>query len=454
VQHGNRSLLTVPQGMLGYATDMGKPIVLPPGLHSWTSETLRFENMHRLDESPVLVIGPYTLVTVDQGYVGVSSNDGKLHILDAGLTHLLTHQKWRFDRFLNVETQHDDLEKVRATTADYVFIDINATITWRIEDVIKVATKLLESHRSDAGIESSEDVFAISSTLRRDILRLVDAALSTFIGRINFTEFYHDCFSKSIVNGDDNNSNTSNLDNTSPTSGLRDNERTENRYHESKGKYDILNSGSLTSHTFDESVFVSARGNRKRIVNPFFESQGIDDAILKANQMTSTFGIEIMDISLISANPSDDHLVASLAAAAVTSSETYRRETEIKGYANAKKIEAEADTNTRRIHVESDAKVSLIQAKADADAVIARSEGAKQAAIQRVEGFKKSGALLENSEVAVALETLTTSALVINDSDKFFIEQQPSFLPNMIMKEGRVIAESGEHNYLIEGEAK
>jgi len=381
IRHGNRSLLTIPQGTLGYATDMGKSILLPPGLHSWTSETLRFENMHRLDGKPVLVIGPYTLVTVDQGYVGVSSNDGKLHILDAGRTHLLTHQKWRFDRFLNVETQHDDLKKVRATTADYVLIDIHATVTWRIEDVIKVATKLSESPISDASAESSDDGFAISSTLRRDILRLVDAALSTFIGRINFAEFYHDCFSKSITNGDDNSSSTSNLDNTSPSFGLRNNEKIQNRYHDSKGLYDISNS-SLASHTFDESVFVSVSGNRRRVENPFFDSKGIGDAILKANHMTRTFGIEIMDICLISANPSDDHLVASLAAAAVSSAETYRRETEIKGYANAKKIEAEADTNTRRIHVESDAKVSLIQAKADADAVIARSEGAKQAAIQ------------------------------------------------------------------------
>merc|ERR1719491_2706212 len=132
--------------------------------------------------------------------------------------------------------------------------------------------------------------------------------------------------------------------------------------------------------------------------------------------MTSTFGIEIVDVSVISANPSDNHLVASLAAAALASAETYRRETEIKGYANAKKIEA--DVTMRRLNVQS-------------DVVIARSEEAKQVAIQQADGLKESTTLLETSKRAVALETL--------------------FLPNLMMKRGLSL---GEQNYLIDGEAK
>jgi len=64
--------------------------------------------------------------------------------------------------------------------------------------------------------------------------------------------------------------------------------------------------------------------------------------------------------------------------------------------------------------------------------------------------IKNSVALLETSKVSVAVEIVGTSALAIKDSDKFLFEQQPSFLPNMVMQEGRVIAESGEHNHLIE----
>lgn len=39
IEHGNRTVVTVPQGMLGIATDMGQLILLPPGLHGWKSET-------------------------------------------------------------------------------------------------------------------------------------------------------------------------------------------------------------------------------------------------------------------------------------------------------------------------------------------------------------------------------------------------------------------------------
>jgi len=66
VTHGNRTVVTVPQGKLGFAQDMGQPVLLPPGLHSWTSETLQFERIVSLDEH-VIVIGPYTLLTVDEG---------------------------------------------------------------------------------------------------------------------------------------------------------------------------------------------------------------------------------------------------------------------------------------------------------------------------------------------------------------------------------------------------
>lgn len=66
VTHGNRTVVTVPQGKLGFAQDMGQPVLLPPGLHSWTSETLQFERILNLDEH-VIVIGPYTLLTVDEG---------------------------------------------------------------------------------------------------------------------------------------------------------------------------------------------------------------------------------------------------------------------------------------------------------------------------------------------------------------------------------------------------
>merc|ERR1719183_1949294 len=64
IQHGNRTIVTVSQGFVGLAFDRGQPVILPPGLHQWKSDTLRFGEMIDLSES-VICIGPFTLLTVD-----------------------------------------------------------------------------------------------------------------------------------------------------------------------------------------------------------------------------------------------------------------------------------------------------------------------------------------------------------------------------------------------------
>ena len=56
----------VPQGQIGLAFDRGQPVLFPPGLHQWDSQTLKFEKCTDLCQ-PVIEMGPYTLLTVDEG---------------------------------------------------------------------------------------------------------------------------------------------------------------------------------------------------------------------------------------------------------------------------------------------------------------------------------------------------------------------------------------------------
>ena len=42
IQHGDRTIVIVEQGHIGYALDKGQPVLLPPGLHQWRSPTLAF----------------------------------------------------------------------------------------------------------------------------------------------------------------------------------------------------------------------------------------------------------------------------------------------------------------------------------------------------------------------------------------------------------------------------
>jgi hypothetical protein len=94
ISHGDRSLVVIAQGKLGFAWDMGQPVLLPPGLHQWKSTTLRFEKSVDLNNN-IVNLGPYTLVTVDEGYSAVTQDNGRQVILGGGTVHLLTHRNWK-----------------------------------------------------------------------------------------------------------------------------------------------------------------------------------------------------------------------------------------------------------------------------------------------------------------------------------------------------------------------
>jgi len=134
IVHGNRTIVTVDQGKIGYANDRGQPVLLPPGLHSWCSETLKFEKSHTL-ENHAIDLGPLTILTVDEGYAAITQNNGKQEILCGGETHLLPHQKWRFEKFITLKIQTDDLEAIRAASADNIIMQVSSTVVWRIKDV-------------------------------------------------------------------------------------------------------------------------------------------------------------------------------------------------------------------------------------------------------------------------------------------------------------------------------
>lgn len=183
--HGNRVIVTIPQGMLGYASDKGQPVLLPPGLHSWTSDTLTFMKAFDLDEH-VIEVGPYTIVTVDEGYAAITQDNGKQKILEGGKTHLLSHQKWRFEKFITLKIQTDDLERIRAASADNIVMSVNSTVVWRIRDV-RVTARLASETMSTSGGSLAADI----SKLRKDVLKQAIASLASFIGSVNYSDSFH-----------------------------------------------------------------------------------------------------------------------------------------------------------------------------------------------------------------------------------------------------------------------
>eukprot|EP00568_Trieres_chinensis_P007517 CAMPEP_0183293972 /NCGR_PEP_ID=MMETSP0160_2-20130417/2474_1 /TAXON_ID=2839 ORGANISM="Odontella Sinensis, Strain Grunow 1884" /NCGR_SAMPLE_ID=MMETSP0160_2 /ASSEMBLY_ACC=CAM_ASM_000250 /LENGTH=571 /DNA_ID=CAMNT_0025455193 /DNA_START=126 /DNA_END=1841 /DNA_ORIENTATION=- len=395
VEHGNRTIVTVPQGKLGYATDRGQPVLLPPGLHSWKSDTLKYERTYELDKH-VIEIGPYTILTVDEGYSAITQNNGLQVVLEGGKTHLLTHQKWRFEKFITLKIQTDDLESIEAASADNVIMSVDSTVVWKIKDVQIAATMAAETMASAGQGEISADI----TKLRRDVLKQAIASLAGFIGSVN----YSDSFNVAAA----------------------------------------AQRNMETAEAIPIGEGATCPDGRASADNPMFDTQGMSEAVAHANNITSKFGVEILSINIISANPVDDKLTQSLATGAVASAEALQAETQARGMAKAMKIEAEAKAITTKINAESEAMATIVKAKADGEAEMVRAEGAKAAEILRAEGSKQAAELIQSSQVAITLETMKTSASAIKNSDKFFFGQEPSYMSNIVMKGPESIAVTEE----------
>ena len=187
VQHGNRTIVIIEQGYIGYASDNGQPVLLPPGIHVWSSESLFFKQQVALNDH-LIQLGPYTLVTVDEGYAAVTQDNGKQRVLKGGHTHLLTHKNWKFEKFMTLKIQTDELEKIQATSADNINMMVTSTVNWRIFDVETAATMAAETMATTG---KAGDVNADISKLRRDVLKQAIASLAAFIGAVNYSESFH-----------------------------------------------------------------------------------------------------------------------------------------------------------------------------------------------------------------------------------------------------------------------
>ena len=94
-------------------------------MHYWSSDTIVFQKHIDLSD-PVINLGPFTLVTVDEGYAAVTQNNGQQCILTGGAVYLLTHRNWKFEKFISEKIQTDDIAPTLMQTADNVLLQVRA----------------------------------------------------------------------------------------------------------------------------------------------------------------------------------------------------------------------------------------------------------------------------------------------------------------------------------------
>jgi len=323
--NGDRTIVTVDQGSLGYCTERGQPVLLPPGMHQWKSATLKFERLIDLSQ-PVIELGPWTLLTIDEGYMAVTQDNGKQIILDGGAVYLLTHRNWQFEKFVSTKIQTDDLQRLEAASADNVIMMVDATVLWRIADVetaVRMSAETMKSNKRSSGTDTI-------TKLRNDVLKQAEASLAYFVGTINFSD-------------------------SMAAAALT-----------KRSKATVV--AVAQTSTADDAAS-SSPDNKSVMEFTLYDKDKLDDAVSHSNEITGTYGVEIISINIIGAIPADKKLQESLAAGAVAAAEAQMMETTAQGKSRAIEIEAKAKANQ-----------TMILAKADADAEVLRAKGSKVSA--------------------------------------------------------------------------
>jgi regulator of protease activity HflC (stomatin/prohibitin superfamily) len=363
--NGTKAIVTVTQGFVGYAMDRGQPILLPPGMHQWDSPTIQFQELIDL-QSSLIRLGPFTLVTVDEGYAAVTQDNGVQKVLDGGKAYMLTHRNWKFEKYITTKLQTNDVGPIKVTTGDNVPLEAVATCNWLIDDVRLAARMAANTMQhlpvrgvvqavpvaNSAGAPQQAGEFDISK-LREDVLRQVTASLAAFIGTVSY----------------------SSKGNAGMAEGIDPGVRTPKPTHEPDPE-------------------------EKDGLQALFDWEKLNNSVTHANEICSKYGVKILSINLISATPADPGLLQALSQGAVANVAAEQTETAARGSAKALNLQAKAEAEAARIRAEGDAQADLILA----------------------EGSLKAARQLETSEVAVMLAKMSSasSALKQGKDNSFF----------------------------------
>ena len=115
----------------------------------------------------------------------------------------------------------------------------------------------------------------------------------------------------------------------------------------------------------------------------------MESAMVHANEVTRTYGVEILSINIISAAPCDHNLRVSLASGAVAAAEAIKATTDAEGKAKAMIVDAKAKVDAIMMMAEGEAKAEVI-----------RAESAKLAAIMRAEGEAEGTKIMSDALAA------------------------------------------------------
>jgi regulator of protease activity HflC (stomatin/prohibitin superfamily) len=289
IVNGTKVIAIVQQGFVGLAFEKGEPVLFPPGIHQWDNPDIRFDKMIDLT-SKLIQMGPYHLVTVEEGYAAITIDNGKQVILDGGRSTMLTHQNWKFVGWLSCKLQTDKFGPLSMTTGDNIALNIVANVNWRVKD-----PQIAASRNVDTAVANAD---ALIKPIQDDVILQVTSALAALVGSIQYG---------------------------------------------SQGTSGIQASGATGKIDDDEKTGRKALWDAQRLAN----------AVTSANEMTERYGVLIVSINLISAAPRDEKLVEIMSRGAVASVSAEEKLKEARAAANALLVQANAEKETSQANADA-----------------------------------------------------------------------------------------------------
>jgi regulator of protease activity HflC (stomatin/prohibitin superfamily) len=138
---GSKHRVIVPNGKLGLAWDCGQAVILEPQkVYNIDSPTWSYVNSVPIT-TQVIYHGGIKVVTVREGFAGISFDDGKMVVLTPG-RHMLTKTTHVFSGFLSTGQQTLSIAQVTSMSSDNVGLRFDAAITVQVTDPSKAVTML------------------------------------------------------------------------------------------------------------------------------------------------------------------------------------------------------------------------------------------------------------------------------------------------------------------------
>ena len=177
VLNGPLGFVTISEGHVGVLMVGAEYRLLPPGTYQWNDSSINYIQTVDITQNEAR-LGPYSLITVPDGDVAVTFNNGDLVILGmdeevganrASRTFFLDDPKWIHRCFITLKEQTDRLEGNDLLSKDNVELVMVAMSQWRIVDPVRAVS------RCDTTMEG----------IRQKINALVRAAIARIVAGTN-----------------------------------------------------------------------------------------------------------------------------------------------------------------------------------------------------------------------------------------------------------------------------